>query len=362
MLVGAVVFALGLVEVVLQATAKPRATSYEHDALLGWRNKARYRGRFRQAEFDTLVRTNAFGMRESEDVRTVPGGARIAVLGDSFVWGHGVDEHQRLTEGLAARLGDGAEVLNFGVGGYGTDQELLQLERDVLPLSPTVVIVVFFLNDLHDIMRSANHLGVPKPRYLLEGDRLRLRGVPVPRVTGWDRTRQARRFGSELRDVLARAWDSAGRTVGARPAVGFLNPEHFDLLRRRQRPAAALHLHRRLCHELADLARANGATLVLAEAPFKEHFASARDVEDVGGAPSDAFDVALTSRHLHVVARELGVPYVDPYPAFAASGGVENFYVLDQHLNARGHALMATLLADAIRPRDGSGRTPTARR
>ena len=57
------------------------------------------------------------------------GTQHIVVLGDSLVWGFGVEEHELFTHVLEEKLRPGARVINLGVSGYSTDQELL-LYRD----------------------------------------------------------------------------------------------------------------------------------------------------------------------------------------------------------------------------------------
>ena len=50
---------------------------------------------------------------------------RMIVLGDSFVWGYGVDDHQIFTSLMEKKAGPPLEVINLGVSGFGNDQEFL---------------------------------------------------------------------------------------------------------------------------------------------------------------------------------------------------------------------------------------------
>jgi hypothetical protein len=84
---------------------------------------------------------------------------RIAVYGDSFVHAYySRDENtfaRRLQEDVSKRLGEPIEVVNAGVAGYGPDQELLKLERELDLLQPDLVIVaVFSGNDFGDPVRN----------------------------------------------------------------------------------------------------------------------------------------------------------------------------------------------------------------
>ena len=67
--------------------------------------------------------------REYPRERRVPGRRRILVLGDSVAWCWGVEREECFTERLEAALPD-TDVINAGVPGYSTAQELLYYERD----------------------------------------------------------------------------------------------------------------------------------------------------------------------------------------------------------------------------------------
>ncbi len=81
-----------------------------------------------------------------------PGVFRIACLGDSQTFGHGVADGESWPENLAAALHEELpaqriEVLNCGVGGYETEEELALYEKRVSAFTPDLVLLGFFLND-----------------------------------------------------------------------------------------------------------------------------------------------------------------------------------------------------------------------
>jgi lysophospholipase L1-like esterase len=83
-----------------------------------------------------------------------PGTFRVAVLGDSFTFGWGVQAEEAwpalLEERLAAGLagtGVTAEVLNFGVPGYNTWLQLLHWQRVVSRYTPDAVLLGYYSND-----------------------------------------------------------------------------------------------------------------------------------------------------------------------------------------------------------------------
>ena len=61
------------------------------------------------------------------------------VIGDSFAFGWGVSDSQTYSARLEAAL-PALEVINLGVGGYGTDQMLLMLREEGLRYAPDLVI------------------------------------------------------------------------------------------------------------------------------------------------------------------------------------------------------------------------------
>src|SRR6266404_1079979 len=73
----------------------------------------------------TAVHKNQYGMRGPDDTQLSKnsGKKRVLVLGDSYVWGYGVDQSKLFS--APEVHGNNEEILNFGVSGYGTDQEYL---------------------------------------------------------------------------------------------------------------------------------------------------------------------------------------------------------------------------------------------
>ena len=87
---------------------------YKYDPVLGWDNLPNMRGQFSRLEFSYPVSINSQGMRDAEIKERRPDEFRVAVLGDSFVWGVGVAYGERFTEVVEAR-NPHINVLNFGV-------------------------------------------------------------------------------------------------------------------------------------------------------------------------------------------------------------------------------------------------------
>ena len=115
-----------------------------------------------QREGGSYVRINSDGLRDREHVKAKPPNTvRIAVLGDSFVEAMHVPMEQTFWWLLERKLqecnrfpGKRVEVINFGVSGYGTAQELMTLRQKVWDYSPDIVLLAFTtLNDIYDNSR-----------------------------------------------------------------------------------------------------------------------------------------------------------------------------------------------------------------
>ena len=97
--------------------------------------------------------TNAHGFR-GEDLprKKSPGQLRIACLGDSFTFGWGVNDDETWPARLEVELGErgiDAEVMNFGVEGYHTVQEVALLEHRALRFDPDLVLLGYYVNDVN---------------------------------------------------------------------------------------------------------------------------------------------------------------------------------------------------------------------
>ncbi|MCB0319862.1 MAG: hypothetical protein KDD60_02985 [Bdellovibrionales bacterium] len=108
----------------------------EIDPSLGWR----YRANFKQGG-DIINSQRLRSLREYSQVPNA-GVQRIAVFGDSFVYGTEVDTVDSWPSQLETLKPD-FEVLNYGVGGYGTDQAYMRFRAEGFDFSPQVVVMGF---------------------------------------------------------------------------------------------------------------------------------------------------------------------------------------------------------------------------
>lgn len=132
------------------------------DPVLGWTLRPDVEG-WHVKEGRALIHINSHGMRDRSRQVTKPENTfRVALLGDSFVEALQMPLEETLGAQLEKKLASCAafgqkqiEVLNFGVSGYGTVQELLQLKHRVSNFHPDLVIVGFdTVNDVRDNFKT----------------------------------------------------------------------------------------------------------------------------------------------------------------------------------------------------------------
>lgn len=97
-------------------------------------------------------RINGEGHRGASAGARREGVPRLAVFGDSIVFGYWVAESDAFPAQLEALLGPRMEVLNLGVPGYNLDQEIEHLRGRVDALRPDVALFGFCLNDLEGLL------------------------------------------------------------------------------------------------------------------------------------------------------------------------------------------------------------------
>jgi len=123
--------------------------------------------------------TNSKGARGAAErpYENQAGVARILLFGDSFTFGEEVSDDETYGRFLEGML-PGVEVVNLGVHGYGHDQMLIHLREEGVRTQADVVILGFTDTDIGRNVLSFRSYA--KPRFVLDGGRLRLVGSPVP--------------------------------------------------------------------------------------------------------------------------------------------------------------------------------------
>jgi hypothetical protein len=309
------------------------------------------------------VRINADGLRDGPHAKRPPAGwLRVAVLGDSFSEALQVDQEQTWWHQLEQRLNSqtpcalrdgfpkGVEMVNFGVGGYGTGQQLLTWRLQARAFQPQIVLLAMYLgNDIQD--------NTPQPRRDKPVFRLGREGGLV--VDNTFRASAGSRFrfsalGAALneglnRSVLLQLANEAKNRWSARQPLPTPNRPTMHL--ERDDPSG-WRVTEALLRQLRDEVQASGATLVVTSLSSPEQLWPDRD-ERQRMFREAGQDPLAREKRLAGLLRELRVPYhplADDLRRQADQDGLVLHGFPGQnlgrgHWNATGHQWAATLLA-----------------
>lgn len=104
--------------------------------------------------YERPVRVNSLGLRGAEVPEKQEGETRVLCLGDSTVYGQGLSEDATIPALLERELARGGQpprtirVINGGLRGYGTEQEIALLEELGPRIRPDLVVLFWYPNDL----------------------------------------------------------------------------------------------------------------------------------------------------------------------------------------------------------------------
>jgi hypothetical protein len=152
---------------------------------LGWSIRPNAQGK------NGLYRSNSAGIRSDVEYEQTPtpGVLRIALFGDSYTHGDHVsleDSWGYQLEKLLHQEGIHAEVINFGVGGYGMDQAYLRWQTEGRHYQPDIVLFGFQAenafrnaNVIRSIYRPGSGIPFSKPKFVITGDSLTLVNSPT---------------------------------------------------------------------------------------------------------------------------------------------------------------------------------------
>jgi hypothetical protein len=163
-----VIIALALMEFGLRMIGFTHLSTWRFDRITG-KSLLPHAQMWNTEEGQALVQINSDGQRDGEHAVAKPADTlRIAVLGDSYAEAAQVPVEQAFWRVMQDTLsecptlgGRQVEVLNFGVSGFGTAQELLTLQHKVWKYSPDIVVLAFLTgndirNNIRELQRGGN--------------------------------------------------------------------------------------------------------------------------------------------------------------------------------------------------------------
>lgn len=335
-LAGFAVYRLGIIAPI-SGYGYPTALFVPHP-VLGYHYQPDYSGWFKGGAYqDIPIETNAQGFRDAPFDPAPGDGPRVAVLGDSVVFGPGVRADERFTTCLAdlpVQSGVTPRVLNLGVNSYSFGHYVAIAELDFLGARPDAVLLGITLNDFAPMevagptRRMQRKLeGAAKPNWIADLQQRIARTYAV-------------RFVRELRDRL----DYALLSEDEREAY------HTKWM---STVASAWQEQDNQQRFIADLERfvalSEAVGLPLAFVLFPER----NDLErpDLFGEPRHLVRGLLEQRQL---------AYCDPYDLFARQTDFDALFLVRDsvHYTAAGHALICEAIAQCIADRGGLFTSP----
>lgn len=358
---------------VRQSMESERGKFCVYDPELGWAGKPNADAAFQFVDCEHHVRQNKFGFRGTEYDFARTETPRMVVLGDSFVWGFGVENDQIFTN-LVERQSDPAlEVVNLGVSGYGTDQELLlwrSLGRRFAP--DKVLLVLCPYTDLSENVAAIKY-GYPKPVFHFEPDGHRIENQPVPEShpDAWESgLSHSGPAAAELaqRPVLARLathsalissailalarFDGPRRVLEAKRILPVRDHSlSWGVLAHGDPPSAQAAAAWRTLFRLIDLLHedvvASGATLEVLIVPSVIQVYPDLWQRFVRSTPPPArsrWNRDAPNERIAAYCRKKGIPVIDPLPALRAAAETDLFlyFPWNSHWTPAAHRLVAT--------------------
>lgn len=306
--------------------------------VFGWANRYGYVGPYvKEGVFSTRITIDPRGYREIAKPRRSQ--HRVLVLGDSFTFGHGVNDHETWPARLA-EYNPNMEVLNSAVVGWGHDQQVLCM-RDLIKFdNPDLVIWGWSSADfprntmVYWRLRDATTgLDFAKPRYVLRDGKLELTN--------------AKPVSPEHLDAAIAAYVAERKARGGALRRGLRKFRLFELSENAvdtiNLKVEQLRLGEALLLEGIHVARKSGKRIVLVHLPVQKWVHSKN--------PVTRLKRFLTEKMLKRVVETTGVEFVDCMPAFQALSGEKLdalFLPDDGHYTPAGHQLVADVVNTAL--------------
>ena len=128
---------------------------YQIDEVLIYKHRPNFKGLWETKEFTEVIELKSKGYRNPENS---PDKKKVLFLGDSMVFGHGVNFEKTFAHLVSENIKD-HELINSAVKGYGLDQSYMLFDKLLKEENVSKIYVGIHLNDVYDC-KSSVHLGI----------------------------------------------------------------------------------------------------------------------------------------------------------------------------------------------------------
>ncbi len=281
------------------------------------------------------IQINSAGFRDTEHpLEKEPDVYRIAVIGDSFTFGMGVDlkdTYAKKLEQLIRNEKVRCEVLNCGVIGYVMWQNFEVLKRKVLPYRPDLVVLGVFLND---ILMS-------QPPYKDPSD-----------WKGRNPFEEKERDSFENKFYVHNYFKNIDRLYKAsnRYRTGY---NYLKGIEERKKTVIQNHDWHKIMYGKLEKDKYRDFALTLEEFVLAANAANSQVLVTYIPDAVQLHDPAgqAINRFIEQTCQKLGVPFVDVSPRFESEPDPSSLYLfpLDAHTSPKGHQLIAESIAQEIK-------------
>ncbi|MGD9211149.1 MAG: SGNH/GDSL hydrolase family protein [Desulfobacteraceae bacterium] len=363
------IMGLAITEAALRIIGYSAPVFREPDAKLGWRGTSNLEGLHR-IENVTYNRFNSKGYHDRERSKAkLHGTIRIAIVGDSFVQSSEVslDEHfatimeKKINERLSP-INRNVEIINFGISGFSTAQELILLRNEIREYRPDLVILLVYPgNDIMDnsyeltatlrdmrpyFVKNKNRSLSLKPGYP-DQDKIFIDSILV-KIINRSRLLQLSKEAGK-RWSLSKIAESEQAENKKKPEDDVFLDQHSGLW------ADAWDITETLIHEFEKETVAFGADflMVITAIPIQVHPLETERIQFMNSLNLKRLD--YPDSRLAEFAERYNIPYISlvkPFFDYSRTGGY--LFGFDKnsfgkgHWNATGHHLVADLLTKKV--------------
>ncbi|MGY8767944.1 MAG: SGNH/GDSL hydrolase family protein [Pirellulales bacterium] len=314
---------------------------YQFDETLGWSNRPGMTGTYQRKEFSYEISMNQHAMRQRDVTKARPAGKRrIAVIGDSFVWGIGASDQERVTGLLEEKFTD-VEVLNFGVVGYSPVQYEIVTDRVLKEFDVDAVVVMFCLGNDHVDSVLFEQNGYYKPYAVLnEQEGVEVKGYPIPNVKQEhldDRPMHAPHYhyGSRIlalcqEHLVNRSEEKQAGMIGISEDYFYQQSDQLSP-KEKQMVADSVKINQELFRRMKENADAHGKYMCVVPAPTKSEYQS--------GSPN-----SLCYEKLKKTCDTLQIDCLSTVEHLS----MDDFWVSDGHWNLEGNIKISQLIFEHL--------------
>lgn len=302
----------------------------DKDKELPYIPKANYKGRMiLQNQFDVNLTINsdgfralrAYGKDKAQDT------IRIAILGDSFTFGWGVDDRETFSYLLEEHLksqGKNAEIMNAGVYGYDIGEYGLWFDR-VLAYKPDIIFLGFCLENDYNVTVNDTQGETTRLTTEREGLRRKLRKwVNTLHVVALVRDRLYITF-PKIRNLML--------------AIGVNNKRDIFLKKYPESLAALMKGVEEKLKEMNAAALSRNVRFIVLLIPLKEQIYCRQEINKFS-----EYDIERPNQALHAILKRNAIEYFDVLPVLLAQSKKSSqklYFDIDPHWTKYGHEAVA---------------------